>query len=754
MDGIRRTLIAAALVAALAGLTPEAGAADPVSRRLPGLTPSEAEAKVPVDVAAESLSADKESGWITALRSVVVTHGDTELRADRVRLNSITGEVVADGNVVLVRRNQGVTRSDRLTYNYKTGVGLTSALDLRAQPFRLRAESGRRERDGSFALSETVITTCTNAPGDLHWCATGRSATLVPNESFTIRGVTLRLFSVPFFHLPFWRRELNEHYGLRFVPGYESDWGGYLLSAYKFRLADLGDGDRINGKTHLDYRTERGVAGGQDVEWLFGGAEGGRRGFVSFYYISDDEPMNDDWDPLTDTVDSQRFRATFRHDAVLSPRAQLNLRASYLSDSYLLDDFYEDEYKALRQPENYAAYTYTGDQALFGIGAYNRLNDFYESVNRLPEIWFDSLRVELGQSRIFYETLNRGGWLQREFADYGNPSNPPAASYDTLRFDSAHTFYAPRTFFGFLSVVPRAGYRATYYGDTLRAEEQSRTATGIATNDAGVIVPAGTLLGVDTVYQPAGAGLRSLLELGVESSFKAYGLYEDAAGRYRHVLEPYLNYTFVPEPNLTPDELYQFDDIDKFDLTHNVRVGTRHQIQRKSSSGVRTPIDADLYGIYAFETPDGDTGLDTLGFDARFRPADGIRIRADAAYDVDAGELREVNTWLTLWNSSLWEATGQFFYRPDDTSLFAGGLTYALTDAWSINAYSRYEAENARVEEVGGFLQFQLDCIAFRLGGRFIPGFTRSDGSERDDDYRISFTAWLRAFPPERADRP
>ena len=93
------------------------------------------------------------------------------------------------------------------------------------------------------------------------------------------------------------------------------------------------------------------------------------------------------------------------------------------------------------------------------------------------------------------------------------------------------------------------------------------------------------------------------------------------------------------------------------------------------------------------------------------------------------------------------------FYRPDDSTLFAGSLTFSLSDHWSFNIYSRYEAETSRLEEQSGYLQYNLDCISFRLRGSFYPGFSRNDGTAREDKYRIAFYAWLRAFPSPPRER-
>jgi lipopolysaccharide export system protein LptA len=707
---------------------------------------------VQVDVTGDKLTADENTGWMHAAGNVRIVYGDHELTADEVRVNTQTGEIVAGGHVVLTRRGQGSARYDRLSYNYKTGVGLTTAVDLRARDFRILAGESRRQADGTYLLRGATVTTCTNAPGDMHWHVTGRSLDYDPARVVTVHGAVPHFLGAPFAYLPWWRRDLANHYGLRVIPGYSSRWGGYLLSSYKVPVADYGGGERITTKTRLDLRSERGLGAGQDLDWEFGDDA---RGFLSVYFLDDRLPGTLAAAPEME-VENPRYRFAGRQAMQLAPADALLLQASYLSDADLLEDFFESEFRASRQPQNYATYQHAGKDWVAGVGASGRLNPFYDTVNRLPEAWGDLMRREIGESGVFYESSTRGGWLQRAFADYSNPSNPPAASYDTMRADTEHMIFLPRSLFGFLRVMPRAGGRVTAYGDTLQPEVSGAPGhTTTVTNEFGNAVTVYAPGTMATNWIAGGAGVRRSVELGIETSFKTFGLFGEGENRWRHVLEPYANYTFIPEPNLRPNELYRFDSVDTVDLTHQVRIGTRNQVQVKADKGVRTTADADLYAVYSFDRPDGaPTGLDGFGLDSKFRPASWLRFDLDGLYDAHASELHSADARARIWSDPLWEASGELLYRNRESTLLAGSLTYALTRAWTVSVFSRYEAENARLEEQGGYVQYQFDCLAFRFRLSYLPGYTRDDGTEDDSDFRVSFLAWLTAFPPERMDRP
>ena len=78
-------------------------------------------------------------------------------------------------------------------------------------------------------------------------------------------------------------------------------------------------------------------------------------------------------------------------------------------------------------------------------------------------------------------------------------------------------------------------------------------------------------------------------------------------------------------------------------------------------------------------------------------------------------------------------------------SLVYAGFTHALNDHWSYSPYIRFDARENDLDEVGGYIRFQLDCLVFQLRLAYVNEYMRIDGSERGDDFRVSFTMWLRA---------
>lgn len=699
----------------------------------------------PIDISASNFQT-LSNGWVAASGNVVIRQNDAQLTADRILVNKDSHIAKAEGNVILIRKGQAALRSKSLSYNFKTGEATSPGLDVQAQSLRVISKTTTRDLHGAYHLSDTIVTTCTNDPSSLHYCVTAKNGEFVPNQYVLLHGAKVRFLGLPVFYYPLFQRSLVDHFGWTFIPGYESDWGAYLLTSYRTQLVNFGGewNDSINSKSHFDFRTDRGWAFGEDLSWSFGDQyDGGSRGYISLYGVLDDDPMGEKLDRYDgrDVAEDTRYRITLRHDTYFTPQNYLTIRTSYLSDSYVFQDFYEDEFKDYVQPESYISFTHNGDYISYGIGVNHRVNEFYSNVNRLPDLWLDSSLTEIGDSGIYYESQSSGGLLQYEFADYGTTNIPPE-SYDSFRVDSRHVFSSPLKLFGFLSVVPRAQYRGTFYSktrDAVSEEFYNPTTTNYETR---------------TSYKEGSGGLRNLFELGAELSMKAYGFYKGENGTtYRHVVEPYANWTFVPEPNLRPDDLYQFDSVDRLDKGHYIRTGLRQLLQNKSEGSINQIFDLDLYTIYFFEDEKDEKGFRKYGADLEWAVSPSIKLNTNTEYNPDLNEFDYVDFWLTMWQGQRWEASGSCYFIPDDTTLFKGNIRCNFSENWAMGGFVRYDSEGSRCELLAGYLQYNLDCISFRFRSEYEPAYERDDGTEREAKLKFSFNAWLRAYTPPRYER-
>ena len=699
------------------------------------------------EVMSDSAEYELDSGWVTFSGNVAIRYQDTELRADRIRYNQKTGEAVADGNVAMTGNDGSLLwRGDHIVVDTNRQEAEAKGIDIYSAPFRILADGGNvsTEKDKSgadakvYEIDHAVVTTCTNAPGHFHYQFGTSRLRVRPDRDLAAWGATPSLFGVPFFWFPYYWRDLNHHYGFRFEPGYQSSWGAYLLSSYQFPIyRDVESGAFLDSKTSADYRYKRGWAYGERLRWGRGEES---KGWFSAYYLEDEKL------PIT-VADPERYRIRLNQSWNITPADKLLIQGLYVSDDRFMENFFEEEYREMGQPDNHIAYTHYANDYSYGLLGRARLNEFYTQVERLPEAWFNLNSMELGGSGIYVENSSSAAYLRRKFDERYDPTPEP---YDAFRADSATRLSMPLKFGGFLNVVPRAGYRATYYSKTLEEIISSNIEHIVATNEYGD-VESFTRASDTKEIREAGGGMRSVVELGTEVSFKAYGFWEDTPGNiWRHVIEPYADYTFIPEPNLVPAQLRQFDDIDAIDKRNAVRLGLRNRWQVKPVGGadIYERIYNNIYTDVNLDPATGEKSVSSFYTETRFNPNSWLSAKFDTRYNFDESALDQAALRVTAWHQ-IFDADVEYRYRADDSSLFLASLTWHINNNWSVNGSGRYEFETSKVEEIGSWLEWRLDCIAFRLYASVKPDFDTSEDGSLKDDYRISLLFWLTDFVPD-----
>jgi LPS-assembly protein len=695
------------------------------------------EYNAPIEADAEELDYDKINGIITASGNVVIKYGVDELRADKVLINVNTGSALASGNVIIKRSGQSDIKGSKVEYNFKTRTSSIDDPEVSAEPFHVVADKVTQSGKNEYVLHNAKVTTCEHDYPHSHYHFKAKRITLVPGEYMKTRGAVLSLGRVPVMYLPYWKRNLNEDSGFRFVPGYRSRMGGYLLSSYYHRI-----NPSLKAEHHIDYRSERGFALGEDLDWHTGSGIGN----LKLYYAGDDEPMdeNDIADGLD--IDDQRYRIHFEHNQTINESTLLLLQANYLSDPKVVEDFFNREYRRVRQPETYASLSHSRKLYTLTALANVRMNDFYSNVNRLPELSLNFNRTQISDSSFYYESYTSLAQLERVWEEGAGNDD-----YSSMRFDTRHMIYQPRRYMGWLNLIPRVGYRGTYYSDTLSRTTSDGVITTSATNtttvggiSTSVVSTETTTNSITDVVNEAGQ-LRNMFEIGAEVSFKAFKIMK--SGNMRHIVEPYANYTFRTEPDVLPEDLYQFDRVDELGKIHQTLLGVRNKFQDKRNGRPHDLADINTYTTISLDPEEDEDAFDKLYLDSDFYPTDWLYLNLYGIYSVAESELEEFNTRFHLKRSESWKVRAEHRYRLDDSNLLTATFTVYPNARWGFNVFGRYEFEDSRVQEQGGYIEHKLDCIGMRLGGSILPGFTRTDGSEEEDEYRVMLSFWLTAFP-------
>ena len=121
----------------------------------------------------------------------------------------------------------------------------------------------------------------------------------------------------------------------------------------------------------------------------------------------------------------------------------------------------QGEFRIDPVPDNVVALTKTNPFfTITGIARF-QANEFFTTTERLPEVVLDIKRHALFGGPIF--TKARPALL---ICGYNSLKVQVSRITAPTRFDTFHQLTYPNTYFGWLSIVPRVGFRGTYYGKT------------------------------------------------------------------------------------------------------------------------------------------------------------------------------------------------------------------------------------------------------------------------------------------------
>jgi hypothetical protein len=463
-------------------------------------------------------------------------------------------------------------------------------------------------------------------------------------------------------------------------------------------------------------------------------------GTFKYYYLHDQDPAVDG-DP---TIPNNRQRVWFSYQA--NPATNLSVKAlvRYQGDTNLIREFFEGEYRQDNQPSTYVDVNKFWSNYSLDTYVQPRVNDFLETVERLPDVRLTGYRQQLGNSPVFYESESSVGYYRRLFPETNSFAS--SLDFEAARADTYHQLLLPETFFGWLNVTPRAGGRLTYYSK----------ASG----------PGAT---TDELY-------RGIFNTGAEFSFKASQLWPGAQSDFfqvdglRHIVQPSFNYVYVPQPNYAgTNELPQFDyelpslrllpidfpdynNLDSIDSQNVVRLGLHNKLQTKREGKIVNLVDWDLYTDWRIQPNAQQNNFSDLYSDLTLNPRSWLSFESQLRYDVQDGLWRMSHTTLTFQPHKSWKwIVGQTYLHDDFSSsptalgpgesVFTSSILFRLNENWGLRASHYFDANTGDLREQDYAIIRDLRSWTAALTFRF----RNSPGSQ--EDFTVALTFWLKAYP-------
>ncbi len=726
----------------------------------------------PVEINADSTRF--EGGVAIAEGNAVINYEDSTIYADYAQYNTGTHDLLVRGNVRIYEqpvpappgkpaggKPGHVFVGDRAVYNLDTKE--LRAADFRGlfEPFFFSTDTLSSLGPNAYQLKDALMTTSDSSKPDYYIRA--KSVRVYPKDRIIFSNVTLYVGRTPVFWFPYLWQWLKEDSSFTIEPGYSSLWGAFLLSQYTFPLAK-----GVSGQLQLDVRSLRGVGVGFNSRMRYGPNDKSWARFRS-YYVDDLASETNDTSLNRESLGTSRYRLSFQDKTYISEDISALVDINKLSDPLFLQDFEQNESRINPQPDNVAAITKLGEDFSLTAIARIQLNSFFDTTERLPELVLDVKPNGLFGTGIFYEGETGAAYLRQVF---GTGTNFP--NYETLRLDSFHQLLYPRTYFGWLTVTPRAGIRETYYGQT--GDTQSVTVLETEQIPAGLNTPAErvSVAKQENELFKGGPILRTVLNAGIESSFKFSRAFEGVQSRLlgldglRHVVQPYTDLSWVqtdhdassilqfdrfqPSDQEPPIQFPQFTSIDSISSWTIWRLGVRNRLETRRDSSTITWLDIDTYFDLNIRQPNfpgisyREGSLSNVHNLIRLNPVPWAGMQVDSQLPVLKTGFTEVNTSFNFIFNPSWQVNvGHRYIEGNPYFVDSSDLTFGtyvrLNENWALSMSDEYEFVTHTVENQLYQVHRDLSSWISSLGL-----YVRNNGGS-NLDFGITLTFTLKDAP-------
>jgi lipopolysaccharide assembly outer membrane protein LptD (OstA) len=749
---------------------------------------------------------DPTTGLALAKGDVRINYADVEIRCGQASYNSTTGEVIARENVVIWKA--GVTyKGDNIIYNANSGEisgdAVRSALPMEIG--NLFYETDRIETETKLIQKveggETFLTS--HDSEDPNFRLRARSLTIQPGDKVTLRGVTVLAGDTPVFYLPVVSQSLDQEMSYRFNIGSQSRWGAFMLNQYTVM-----HGDHTQGRYHLDLRSSRGVAVGAD--WLSMRYRKNWQNFsgLKIYYLNDSDPDQNRTAAVRGPVPDNRYRINFQHRIYLpGPEKStwyLDFDINKISDQHFYEDFFFNDFRETPEPDNQVSLVHVAPAYIATLMARFQANDFYTVGEKLPELAIDWTRRQLWNTGIYHQGTAAIGYLRESASDLeeralqssidglaGKPLSGSdrdanrsvlglgldssvggtefsdilqlmdAGMVEYTRLHTYHEFLYPKTFGGWLNVVPRLGVGVTHYAGL------QRTVDGL---------PSANKFSSET---------KPIFHAGLDLSFKLTKTWEDYTNEalgldgLRHVMQPYVNISYLdasqtdgfpgvdrltPTTRPRPIDVPLYSAVDGLSSWNITRVGLKNYLQTRrdyTSEGMGrfTAANDDPTQTYTFagmntyvdlfaHDPEFDRSISNLYNELFFRPVPWINLWMDMQLPIvsEQGNFTEFNQGVTFMPSDSMSVTlGHQFINDNpyfqDSNLFFSRIYARITDNWGFAMNHVFEADD-------GTMEFQSYSITRDLTSWVASlGAMQRDNRNGQSEFGLLFTLTLKDFP-------
>ncbi|MGA3171878.1 MAG: hypothetical protein ABSE62_12805 [Chthoniobacteraceae bacterium] len=707
-----------------------------------------------------------ENGVAVADGNVIIQYGDTTIYADHGEYHTDSHDVLVTGHVRIYQEGQ-VFLGERAVYNIETKKIHGSNFRGGFYPYQFSADTISTIGPGAYLVRNGIFTTSDSSKPDYQLRA--KHARIYPGQRIILYDVTLYVGNTPVFWWPYIYQALRKDMAYQLHPGFYSDWGFFTLTSWNFPITQ-----NWEGRLLIDYRADRGLAGGLTSTYRWGQDDRNWGRFFSYFADDAAPPTIVVNGSHNEHVTSDRYRVSIQDRVFITDDLWASININKISDVRFLRDFLPNAYRLDPQPDNVVSLTQWNPKYALSLVYRKQLNDFNDVTERLPDLSFDVTRQQVRQgSNLFYDSDTSAARLRLAFAQ----PDAPFPNYHYDRIDTYHELIYPMEFWKFLSFVPRLGVRGDYYSNqgSFNTEVEDTTVENLLPNNTEIPT---LVSSTSTRLTTHGAIFRAVVDAGFESSFKLSREYPGVESQawglddLRHVIQPYMDFSWA-ETSVDPSKLLQIDryqpstqlpmfDFPQFtgiDTISNwavIQLGIRNRLETKRDNrtsrgwfSLNTFVDINLKQP-TFATGGFNQGpISNLYNTLNFAPLPWVALVVSSQTPLNSHGFNALDSTLSyMATKDLQFNIGNNYLNHDpffeNECLADVGFYYRIDDNWSLSVRDEYEFTDSTLENQVYEIHRDLSSWVASFG---VQVENNGPGSNPRLLYAVLFTLTLKGIP-------
>lgn len=631
----------------------------------------------PVNLEADELSYDKESGLYRASGNVHLTQDEIDVRSQILWWNQVSGEIEAEGAVELTTPNEQMSGS-KVRYNLQTGTGVVEdgQVFLREQNLYVKGSQIERRGEFDYRIKEGTFTTC---DGDVPSWKFGADQLDVTIEGYArAKNAVFYLKDIPSFYVPYilYPIKTERESGFLMPQMGTSERRGFQLNSAYYQVL----GRNQDATFYLDYLSDMGLGKGLEYRYIFGR---GNAGEARVYHIDVDKIDGE-------KVDEERYALEWQHAGELPGGVRMVVDGLYVNDDDYFQDFGEvaEEYNRDKVQSIFSLSKGWGKYNLVGQFKYTKDLEFDDktTLQLLPRVSFDAARQRIGETVFYYNLIS-------EYTNFWRDETVPEQNrIRGQRLMVRPSLSASLQLFDVVSVAPEVAYRERFYwglSDDSDAEQDG------------------------------------IVEFSTKLTTRFQRVYEQPIGpadKLRHSIEPEVTYLYTPDQDQS--HLPSFDSADRIDYVNRVDYALVQRFTARFDPEEGAPTYRDLAYLrlsqsYDLRDREDEEDFSAIRAELNLLPTDWAWLELDSSFDIDQGEWSKVTAETGIRDQRGNALRASYSKDSDEDLEYASlQLDVAFLKPVYLTYETRYDLDRSKsLEDVVG-IEYRQQCWSALLSFR------------------------------------